>query len=305
MTALITLQYCQQLLQVAPSLGAAITRYAVVYEGKLIDFLRPASKQAIERREISEMSSFLMVPWAGRIYHGSFTYDGKQIVYPSRLLDNPHSMHGFTRDFPWVVESQQENSLILKFGHHADKDWPFSFEVIQQYGLDDTGLSIWVDVKNTGDKTMPFSMGHHPFFPCDANTKLYTRVQQAWFNDNDMMPTHLDNHPLVEKLEQGYAVQEQVWDTIFTGWDRKVVIDWGDRQLSYQVSEPMNFFVLYNPQGMSWFCAEPFANITDSFNLRNKFPRESIGGMDLLPGEGIKTSFLLQPRFKSVCSSPF
>lgn len=77
------------------------------------------------------------------------------------------------------------------------------------------------------------------------------------------------------------------------------MIDWGNRTLCYQVSEPMNFFVLYNPQGMPWFCAEPFGNITDSFNLRHKFPREIIGGMDLSPGESIKTSFLLQPGFKS------
>lgn len=299
MTELITLQYRQQLLQVAPSVGAAITRYAVFHEGSFVDFLRPASMQAIERGEISEMSSFLMAPWAGRIYQGAFTYQGELIVYPSRLPDNPHSMHGFTRDFPWKVDSQQENSLCLKFIHQADKDWPFSFEVMQQYCLDETGLSIWVDVKNTGDKTMPFSMGHHPFFPCDANTKLYTRVQQAWFNDADMMPTYLDSHPLVEKLEKGYEVQEQAWDTIFTAWDRKVMIDWGNRTLCYQVSEPMNFFVLYNPQGMSWFCAEPFGNITDSFNLRHKFPREIIGGMDLSPGESIQTRFLLQPGFKS------
>lgn len=298
MDTLLTLQTNRQLLQVSPQVGAAITRYAVSHKGEWVDFLRPASAQAIERGEISEMASFLMAPWAGRIYQGKFTYHGETIAYPSRQPDNPHSIHGFTRDFPWQVIDQQLNSLSLKFIHQASKEWPFSFEVMQRYCLDDKGLSIFVDIKNIGDKTMPFSMGHHPFFPCDKHTKLYTRVRQAWFNDEKMMPTYCDDHPLVEKLSNGYAVQEQAWDTIFTEWDKRVVIDWGDRMLSYQVSEPMNFFVLYNPPGKPWFCAEPFANITDSFNLRNQFAREMIGGMDLPPKESIKTSFVLHPRFK-------
>lgn len=298
MHSIITLQHQRQLLQIVPSMGASIAKYAIWHEGDYVDFLRPASSQAIDTEDISGMSSFLMAPWAGRIQNGRFNYEGRTIHYPSCLLDNPHSMHGFTRDLPWEIKEQTPNSLSLKFIHHANAQWPFSFEIEQQYLLNNDGLHIFLIVENTGHEKMPFSMGYHPFFPCDEHTKLYADVQQVWHTDEELMPTHLGSHFMVSQLAGGYPVQEEAWDIIFTGWDKKVRIEWQDRVLIYQVSAPMDFLVLYNPQGESWFCAEPFANITDSFNLRDKFARKDIGGVDIAPHEFLRARFDLQATFK-------
>lgn len=289
----IELRAFNQHLSVVPDLGAAISRYAYLKQDQWVDILRPATEAAIEQGLISEMSSFVMAPWAGRIQNGRFTYQDQEIYYPSAIEGYPHSMHGFVRDSAWHIMAQTQSSLSLQFIHHTDDKWPFSFELIQTYELKENGLLIELSVSNIGESMMPFSMGHHPFFPCNQQTKLYVNVQKAWYNDDLMMPTYLDVHPMVRQLAQGYPVQEQAWDTIFTGWDRQVLIDWGSHRVRYQVSSPMDFFVLYNPAGESWFCAEPFGNITDSFNLRNQFPRELIGGMDIAPGERLKTRFEL------------
>lgn len=297
MVKVVTLSAHGQLLQLVPRLGAAISRYAVKHNGVFHEFLRPATQEAIERGVIGEMSSFLMAPWAGRIQNGEFSYQGKLIRYPSRVPGFSHSMHGFTRDLPWSVIEQAEDKLVVSFSHQADNHWPFSFNLIQRYQLSKRGLQIEVEVENTGEDVMPFSMGHHPFFPIDQQTKLYANVQQAWFSDDELMPTYLANHPMVEKLANGFFVSESAWDTIFTGWDREATIEWTNRQLRYQVSAPMDFFVLYNPEGKSWFCAEPFGNITDSFNLREKFAREDIGGLDITPGNKEHCFFVLNPSF--------
>lgn len=295
MSNIITLKYQQQVLQVAPEIGAAIVKYAVWCNGRYIDFLRPANAQAIANKSIEDMSSFLMAPWAGRIHNGQFFYQGKKIHYPSRLKNNPHSMHGFTRDFPWKVSAHSENTLSLEFQHTASEIWPFSFLLKQHYRLCDSGLHIVVEISNIGRDTMPFSLGHHPFFPCDEHTKVHTQVQQAWYSDKDLMPTYVASHPLIRRLAEGYPVREAAWDTIFTGWNKEVLITWADRSLRYQVSDPLNFFVLYNPIEKPWFCAEPFGNITDSFNLRGKFADELIGGIEMQAGEHRQIAFTLMP----------
>lgn len=297
MVKVVTLSAYGQLLQVVPELGAAISRYAVECDNVWYDFLRPATSQAIAQGDISGVASFLMAPWAGRIQNGRFDYHGKTIHYPSRIAGLAHSMHGFTRDMPWQIVEQTQDCLVLRFVHQATEEWPFSFDMVQTYHLTEDGLSIDVEVQNTGLEVMPFSMGHHPFFPIEGETKLYAHVQQAWFSDDELMPTHLDNHPLVQRLAMGYPVQEASWDTIFTGWDKSATIEWSNRRLSYTVSTPMDFFVLYNPTGETWFCAEPFGNITDSFNLREKFPRQNIGGLDIAAGNKLKTYFCLKPAF--------
>lgn len=294
---MIILKAYSQELHILPHIGAAIAAYRVNHKGQSYDFLRPATAQAIEQGVISEMSSFLMAPWAGRIQYGKFTYQGKTIYYPSRIEGFEHSMHGFTRDLPWRVLNQTEHSLRLCFTHHANHDWPFSFEIVQSYTLTERGLCIDVEAQNIGASDMPFSMGHHPFFPADEHTKVYANVRQAWFSDEALMPTYLADHPMVTRLAEGYPVKDAAWDTIFTDWDRKAVVQWENRRLTYRATAPMDFFVLYNPAGETWFCAEPFGNITDSFNLRDKFARKDIGGLDLAAGEKIKTQFCLEPEF--------
>lgn len=295
---LVTLQYQHQLLQIAPSVGGAITRYAVQHKEQYIDFLRPASEQSIASGEVGGMASFLMAPWAGRIWNGCFNYRGTPVHYPSPLADNPHSMHGFTKDYPWEVSGQSRDSVSLLFHHQATSEWPFSFVIEQHYLLNDKGLVITIKIENVGQQTMPFSLGHHPFFPCDKHTKIYTQVQQAWYSDVDLMPIRVGAHPLTERLAMGYPIQEKAWDIIFTHWNREVYITWENRSLRYQVSEPLNFFVLYNPAGESWFCAEPFGNITNSFNLQDQFPPSLIGGWDMKVGEKMQVIFTLYPSFK-------
>src|SRR5206468_2980253 len=42
---------------------------------------------------------FPMAPWAGRIRHGSFDFEGQRYQLP--LNNPPHAIHGTARDHPW------------------------------------------------------------------------------------------------------------------------------------------------------------------------------------------------------------
>lgn len=334
----INLQYTDLHAQIAPDIGAAITQFYRInpVTSERFDYLRPSSEQAVKKGAISEMASFLMAPWAGRIRDGRFNYQGQSIYFPSSDPKQPHSMHGFTRDNPWQVVAVQQalaantgkqtakeisldldkqtlsaeeleqgtesqSWVHLRYRHSADTAWPFSFTIDQIIRLSANGLRIDVSVHNDGQEVMPFGFGHHPFYPCDAHTYVQAEVGSAWIGDHEVMPVELIQHEVQEQLAKGLRVQKQVHDTVFVDWQRQARITWLDqgRSLLMQASSPQDFFVLYTPAKENWFCAEPFANMTDSFNLRERFERHLIGGQDIAPGETLQSWFSLSPETQS------
>lgn len=290
--------------QVAPEMGAAITQFYSLSQAQRYDWLRPASVQAIQEGKINEMASFLMAPWAGRIKEGRFHYQGKNIHYPSQDSSTEHSIHGFVRDRVWQVLSQQitddVSELVLGFEHKADQAWPFSFFIVQSFLLQQESLRITVKAKNIGEQEMPFSLGHHPFFPANPLTTVQASVQGAWSIDEALNPLSIESHPATQALAHGLSVQHYELDTIFTAWTHEATVLWPEqhRRLRFSVDKHMDFFVVYSPAGQPWFCAEPFGNITNSINVRERFDRRLIGGMDLAAGESMAATFALYPRFE-------
>ncbi|MDO5680137.1 MAG: hypothetical protein Q4G54_07405 [Pelistega sp.] len=361
-TRVLQLQCGDLYVEIAPEIGAAITAFYRVDEaGKRFDYLRPTTAQAIAAGTISEMASFLMAPWAGRIRNGRFEYQGREIHYPSQDPTQPHSMHGFTRDKAWLLGEYQlnhdasgdddatlrndtrhsqgaepENNIMhsqdaelkykvmhnqnaslennaarndtknesrcayarLYFTHQASKEWPFSFTLEQTIRLSPQELRIDLRVCNTGSESMPFGFGHHPFYPCDADTLVQAQVGQAWQGDHEVMPIALIDHPAQPKLAEGLRVQAEEHDTVFVAWQHEARISWlaQGESLVLQASAPQDFFVLYAPANQPWFCAEPFANVTDSFNLRARYTSDVIGGLDIAAGQSHSTWFSLRPE---------
>lgn len=282
--------------------GAFGTQDKLVSHHVRFDYLRPATAPAIAARQVSEMASFLMAPWAGRIRHGQFHYQGQKIVYPSADPHQPHSMHGFSRDQAWTVVERQEqleqSSVLIEYRHLASQEWPFSFLLQQRYTLNAQGVLIELEVQNQGENMMPFGFGHHPFYPCDAQTIVQAEVGQAWIGDHEVMPIALQEHPVQAELAQGLRVKSAEHDTVFVDWQHWARIIWpaSGRALKMTASKPQDFFVLYSPAQEDWFCAEPFANVTDSFNLRERFARRWIGGVDMASGERLTSWFRLSPE---------
>ena len=64
-----------------------------------------------------------MVPWAGRIRRGRFSFDGKDFVLPANL--GAHAIHGvgFTR--PWQIERLEVDAAMLSLALPEDRYWPF------------------------------------------------------------------------------------------------------------------------------------------------------------------------------------
>ena len=296
--ALLRLTAGQAELILAPEIGGSIAAYREHRDNKIINWMRPVSDAAIAAGSVSEMASFPLVPWSGRLRNGTFMFNGQQITVPSANPNTPNTIHGLARYQPWQVVHSDSGSACLRYEHQAG-DWPFSFVAEQDFTLSERSLSLTLRVHNTSNKAMPLGIGHHPYFPRNEHTTLSTGVGQAWFSDKDVMPLHIADHPIARQLPQGACIDDYVMDNTFLNWSHHATITWPDqaRSLTMHGTTPLDFLVLYSPAKVDWFCVEPVSNTTDSFNLIHQFSRQEVGGDILGPGEKREARIILETAF--------
>ena len=84
----------------------------------------------------------------------------------------PTSQHGFARDntFRCISDKADQGSFLFASNEETRKVYPFDFELIITYVLDNNTLKVTWEVRNTGEETMYFTIGGHPAF-CFAGEK--------------------------------------------------------------------------------------------------------------------------------------
>lgn len=99
----------------------------------------------------------LLFPIVGRLANDELRHRGKSY----RM-----TQHGFARDsrFAWADRGEQRCSLVLEDSEATRALYPFAFRLTATYTLDETGLDLTLTIANTGDETLPASLGGHPAF---------------------------------------------------------------------------------------------------------------------------------------------
>lgn len=298
---------------VAPHVGGSIAAFYDESDGagsgSPFHWLRPATRAAIDARDPLGMASFPLMPYCNRIRDGRFRFEGEMIDLPSGTGQLRHALHGHAWRRPWTVEARTENSLTLHFLHEPDtghdvarggKGWPFRYEARQQIVLDDTALSVRLWARNLAARPMPFGFGHHPYYPRTPGTRIAARVRAMWEIDAEVLPVSLNAHPAVDALQAGLVLDDFDLDNNFSGWRREALIEWPQhaRRLMLRASAPLDFFVLFSPPDIPYFCAEPVSNTTDWLNLTHAGAAERIdvGGTVLAPGETVEAQLAWLPE---------
>jgi aldose 1-epimerase len=106
-----------------------------------------------------QWGSFVMAPYAGRVRHGVFTWNGRTHRLP--INNPPHAIHGLVLDRPWEVVDSTESSVDLHC--KLDERWPWRGHVTQRIALRPDGLDASVEVHATDDE-WPAWCGWHPWF---------------------------------------------------------------------------------------------------------------------------------------------
>jgi aldose 1-epimerase len=302
---LIELNAGQLRVEVAPDAGGSIARFycAAAAGGAQIDWLRPASATGLQRRDPLAMASFPLVPFCNRIRDGRAQFEGREIRFPPNhpAQDSPHPLHGIGWQRPWRVIAAGASRASLALDVPASAAWPWHFSAAQQILLDERELEIAISITNEDSAAMPAGIGHHPYFPHTAGTRVTSPTAAMWLADADVMPTSLEVTDAVRKLRQGVVLAELDLDNNFTGWEHRTLIEWPAdaraprRSLVMRAQPTLDYFVLYCPAGADHFCAEPVSQCTDWLNLLPAYGRAALGGARLAPGETLQARFWLAP----------
>jgi len=188
-----------------------------------------------------------MVPWAGRVNRGRFSFGGSVHQLPVNL--GMHAIHGVGVDRSWAVGPDGAFELEMT------DPWPFGGVARVSADLSPEQLTITLSV-TAGERSMPAVIGWHPVFAKsigDSLAVLDFRPGRILTRDHDGIPTG-DLDP----------VPPGPWDDCFVGVSAPLSIRWGD-DLRLTLDSPTDTWVVYDETRHA-ICVEPQTAIPDAFN---------------------------------------
>lgn len=271
---------------VCPQVGGATACFA----WKGTDILRRAPDSAVRDRQVRQMGVYPLVPYSNRIGQAQLRFGDQTVSLRPNFPGEPHAIHGFGWQREWHVSRRTDDSAELRLGHTPDADWPFACEAVQRVQLTADGLSLDLTVTNTDAQAMPAGLGFHPYFPLSADTRLQTEWMSVWHMSEDSLPTSLCPVPPQADFRASRPVAGWKVDHCFTGWSRRVCLDYASHQVWIKASDACRQIVVFAPDdGRNFIALEPVTNINNAFALATQGVPDT-GMRTLAPGESLAIS---------------
>ena len=198
-----------------------------------------------------------MVPWAGRVDHGRFGFQGRQHQLPIRI--EPHSLHGTGMDQSWTVAATSTSDVQLDLDLSqpvGEFVWPYAGRVTQTVQVAEDHLTLTMAL--WADEAMPAMLGWHPWFRRQLtddgpSAELAFSAQSMYALDETAIPTgELITPP------------PGPWDNCFTDLETDPVIEWPG-QVRLRLSSTCSHWVVYTEPPAA-LCVEPQTDAPDSVN---------------------------------------
>lgn len=243
---------------VVPDAGGIVSRLCWRGpDGRLHDVLRPSSGVEPSTASPNFFGSWAMLPFANRAF-GSLVDDGEsRFLVPEN--DPAGTIHGFGWQSAWEVLRYDRGHTALEHRRITGPD-PYRYRARQEVELDEAGMTIRLLITNEAETALPFGIGHHPWFPCAADTRLAMRAEGALIFGEAFraigQQAFSDGGP--------YAAapafrSDAVTAWSFLGWDRRARIETPSTGLAITLtaSEGLNCPVVWAPAGADFLCVEP------------------------------------------------
>ncbi len=245
-------------LRVAPERGGIIIGFEV--QGDEVLFL---NKKTFYEEDANVRGGIpILFPIFGQLEAGKYEWEGK--VYNMKN-------HGFARNLPWEVvernasEDKAMITLRLQSSPETLTSYPFDFEVIFTYILQDNTLTIEQEYKNKSSNKMPIYGGFHPYFSTSEKNLSYETDAEQYLDYNDMKvkSVHEDGLDLTNKVESFVLLNAKKKGISFPlpELNRKVHIKYGDE---------FKYVYLWTEQDQDFVCVEPAMGKTDEFNRKEE-----------------------------------
>jgi aldose 1-epimerase len=221
-----------------------------------------------------------------RVRNGNYSFKGKNYQLPINEPALGNAIHGLLARVSFETVQQTPESIVLEHIYKGDEpNYPFPFTFRYTYILlNEGGLQITFEAKNTGPTSMPFACGWHPYFcfPETSVTDLEIKFHpiSRFISDSQMIPLKEEN--LQGKTKFVFS-QEKVDHVFRLEPMEKHITEFIDRKHQRslyleQSSEQFPFLVVFQPEGFTSVAIEPMTANTDAFNTGD-------GLLELAPSE--------------------
>lgn len=278
-------------LELSPGTGGAISAFEWAPGESPTPILR---KCHTPLENVLEASCFPLVPYVNRIRGGQFRFRDRVVKLRPNMSGDPSPLHGQGWLNSWEVEDCTDTGATLSYRHPAG-EWPWDYEARQHFALDEGGLTITLECRNTSDEPMPCGLGQHPYFPCGPGTVLDTEVTCAWTVDENVLP--VDKVPAQGCYDlKNRLICGQDLDNGFAEWSGHARISDPDWPFELGlISSEAHFFQVYSPSNGGIFVAEPVTHANAALNASESDWPE-LGMRVLEPGEAMSLRMRLEVR---------
>ncbi len=213
----------------------------------------------------------ILFPIIGRLLNDSYTLNNKEYTLQK---------HGFARKLPWSLKSKDADkmSFILSESEETLKSYPYSFDLIVTYSLDENKLTVSHDVINKNNSDMYFSLGAHPAFNCEIGDKLVFDEEENLDTIKIDLEHSLrlpDTYPVLRN-ENVITVTKDVFNEdalIFKGVKSKNITlksQSSSRKINFNLGNAPYLGIWAKP-GAPYVCIEPWYGVNDSNEKKNDF----------------------------------
>lgn len=187
-----------------------------------------------------------MVPFAGRVRHGQFTFEETTFQLPAN--SGPHAIHGTVFDTPWNVDSLSDTQIALSTT--TGPAWPFPAIVHHIINLSSTRVRCELSIQPS--LRMPVQLGWHPWFAAP---------DQIDFDFSSMLHRDKDGITTTDRVEPALP---PVDDCFFepNAWPRV-----HHQNVSVEIASDCPYWVRYDAPG-SHVCIEPQSGPPNGLNTK-------------------------------------
>ncbi len=222
----------------------------------------------------------ILFPIVGSLVNGSYIFNKKNYTLPR---------HGFAREKKWDLESSTSSSISfsLKSDEATLAIYPFQFEIVLSYTLNEQLLTCAYFVKNVDAKEMYFSLGAHPAFNLPIlPTETFEDYNLVFEKDNALIRYKLDSKGLLSgttdalflnnhRLPLQHHLFEEDAIVLKNLQSNNVKVQNKNTQNGFEFSwNNFPHFGIWQPKNAPFLCLEPWQGFADHNNhnqvLENK-----------------------------------
>lgn len=207
-----------------------------------------------------------LFPFAG---HVDYVYNGVEYnIKP----------HGFAKDYEFILNNICEDSISLKLisNEEIKSFFPFDFEFIVTYALQDDTINFSYKVNNLGENSLYFAVGgHESFLLCDSVDKYSVEFEKEeslvnLVNDDNGYLT--GESKLIEKtnelkLDEKYFINgaSLIFDNLKSTF---VNLRHNGKEVATVNFKGFSTMLLWKQPNSNFICIEPWLNLPDSHSNR-------------------------------------